>query len=74
MERSSDCDDVDMGCAASAEDKSAADRSKQIEKELRAEGERAAREVKLLLLGMHLCSRFLSPILAEIFIGLQCVR
>jgi len=40
-----------MGCATSAEDKTAADRSKQIEKELRADGEKAAREVKLLLLG-----------------------
>jgi len=51
-----DCDSVTtsnakMGCTASAEDKTAADRSKQIEKELRADGERAAREVKLLLLG-----------------------
>jgi len=43
-----------MGCAASVEDKSASVRSKQIEKELRADGERAAREVKLLLLGMHI--------------------
>jgi len=42
-----------MGCAASADDKSATERSKQIEKELRADGERAAREVKLLLLGTH---------------------
>jgi len=40
-----------MGCASSSENKSASDRSKQIEKELRADGERAAREVKLLLLG-----------------------
>jgi len=45
---------AEMGCAASADDKSASDRSKQIEKELRADGERAAREVKLLLLGMHI--------------------
>jgi len=40
-----------MGCAASTDDKSAADRSKQIEKQLRADGEKASREVKLLLLG-----------------------
>ena len=40
-----------MGCAFSGDDKSASDRSKQIEKQLRADGERAAKEVKLLLLG-----------------------
>lgn len=40
-----------MGCAISADDRNAADRSKQIEKQLRADGEKAAREVKLLLLG-----------------------
>ena len=40
-----------MGCTLSAEDKQAAERSKQIDKQLRVEGERASREVKLLLLG-----------------------
>ncbi|CAH1264444.1 GNAI3 [Branchiostoma lanceolatum] len=40
-----------MGCAISAEDKAAAERSKMIDKNLRADGEKAAREVKLLLLG-----------------------
>ena len=40
-----------MGCTISAEDKAAAERSKMIDKNLRADGERAAREVKLLLLG-----------------------
>jgi hypothetical protein len=41
-----------MGCAVStAVVKEAAERSKKIDKELRADGERAAREVKLLLLG-----------------------
>lgn len=40
-----------MGCASSTDDKSATDRSKQIEKLLRADGEKASREVKLLLLG-----------------------
>ena len=41
-----------MGCAVStAADKEAAERSKKIDKDLRADGERAAREVKLLLLG-----------------------
>ena len=40
-----------MGCAVSADDKAAQERSKQIDKSLRADGEKAAREVKLLLLG-----------------------
>ncbi|XP_045165802.1 guanine nucleotide-binding protein G(i) subunit alpha [Mercenaria mercenaria] len=40
-----------MGCAVSSDDKAAQERSKQIEKQLRADGEKAAREVKLLLLG-----------------------
>jgi hypothetical protein len=41
-----------MGCAVStAVEKEAAERSKKIDKDLRADGERAAREVKLLLLG-----------------------
>ncbi|XP_058810055.1 G protein alpha i subunit-like [Phymastichus coffea] len=41
-----------MGCAASTNtDKAAAERSKKIDKGLRADGERIANEVKLLLLG-----------------------
>ncbi|XP_013861730.1 guanine nucleotide-binding protein G(i) subunit alpha-2 [Austrofundulus limnaeus] len=40
-----------MGCTVSAEDKAAAERSKMIDKNLREDGEKAAREVKLLLLG-----------------------
>ncbi|XP_034230656.1 guanine nucleotide-binding protein G(i) subunit alpha [Thrips palmi] len=41
-----------MGCAvSSAGEKEAAERSKKIDKDLRMDGERAAREVKLLLLG-----------------------
>ncbi len=40
-----------MGCTISQEDKVAAERSKMIDKNLKADGERAAREVKLLLLG-----------------------
>ena len=40
-----------MGCTVSAEDKLAAERSKMIDKNLRDDGEKAAREVKLLLLG-----------------------
>jgi guanine nucleotide-binding protein G(i) subunit alpha len=41
-----------MGCAVSADDKAAVERSKQIDKVLRQDGEKASREVKLLLLGM----------------------
>lgn len=40
-----------MGCTVSAEDKAAAERSRMIDKNLREDGEKAAREVKLLLLG-----------------------
>lgn len=41
-----------MGCAISSSgEKEAVERSKKIDKDLRADGERAAREVKLLLLG-----------------------
>ncbi|CAB1415350.1 unnamed protein product [Pleuronectes platessa] len=40
-----------MGCTVSAEDKAAAERSKMIDKNLREDGEKASREVKLLLLG-----------------------
>uniref|UniRef100_K1Q3T7 Guanine nucleotide-binding protein G(I) subunit alpha n=1 Tax=Magallana gigas TaxID=29159 RepID=K1Q3T7_MAGGI len=39
-----------MGCAVSADDKAAVERSKQIDKALRVDGEKASREVKLLLL------------------------
>uniref|UniRef100_A0A8C6GD49 Guanine nucleotide-binding protein G(i) subunit alpha-2 n=1 Tax=Mus spicilegus TaxID=10103 RepID=A0A8C6GD49_MUSSI len=42
-----------MGCTVSAEDKAAAERSKMIDKNLREDGEKAAREVKLLLLGIN---------------------
>lgn len=41
-----------MGCAISSESKEAVERSKKIDKDLRADGEKAAKEVKLLLLGM----------------------
>lgn len=41
-----------MGCAVSTTgDKEATERSKKIDRDLRADGERAASEVKLLLLG-----------------------
>ena len=44
---------VKMGCVTSQEDKAAMERSKAIDKGLRADGEKAAREVKLLLLGKY---------------------
>ena len=41
-----------MGCAVSTPaDREALERSKKIDKDLRMEGEKASREVKLLLLG-----------------------
>ena len=40
-----------MGCAVSSLEKEAAERSKKIDQELRRDGEKASREVKLLLLG-----------------------
>lgn len=40
-----------MGCTLSAEDKAAIERSKIIDRNLREDGEKASREVKLLLLG-----------------------
>lgn len=40
-----------MGCTLSTEDKAAVERSKMIDRNLRDDGEKAAREVKLLLLG-----------------------
>uniref|UniRef100_A0A8C5YUX9 G protein subunit alpha i2 n=1 Tax=Marmota marmota marmota TaxID=9994 RepID=A0A8C5YUX9_MARMA len=56
-----------MGCTVSAEDKAAAERSKMIDKNLREDGEKAAREVKLLLLGITsqtlCCSSKFSPTL-----------
>ncbi|MED6285399.1 hypothetical protein ILYODFUR_036143, partial [Ilyodon furcidens] len=40
-----------MGCTLSTDDKVAQERSKMIDRNLRDDGEKAAREVKLLLLG-----------------------
>lgn len=40
-----------MGCTLSTDDKQAQERSKMIDRNLRDDGEKAAREVKLLLLG-----------------------
>jgi guanine nucleotide-binding protein G(i) subunit alpha len=45
-----------MGCAMSSigEDKEAIERSKRIDRDLRADAHKASREVKLLLLGKYL--------------------
>ena len=40
-----------MGCAVSSLEKDAAERSKKIDQDWRRDGEKASREVKLLLLG-----------------------
>lgn len=53
-----------MGCAVSTTgDKEATERSKKIDRDLRLDGERAASEVKLLLLGM--CMKYLWLIYAS---------
>ena len=41
-----------MGCAMSAEERQQRARSKQIEKNLKEDGIQAAKDIKLLLLGM----------------------
>lgn len=48
-----------MGCAMSAEERAALARSKQIEKNLKEDGIQAAKDIKLLLLGMSLLFRCL---------------
>lgn len=42
-----------MGCTLTAQDKVAQDRSKMIDRNLRDDGEKSSREVKLLLLGKN---------------------
>lgn len=42
-----------MGCAMSAEERAALARSKQIEKNLKEDGLQAAKDIKLLLLGVY---------------------
>lgn len=50
-----------MGCAVSTTgEKAAAERSKKIDKDLRLDGERAASEVKLLLLGIIFIHTYLN--------------
>jgi len=62
---------LEMGCAVSTTiEKEAAERSKKIDKDLRADGERAAREVKLLLLGKE---RSITTTNEHVFI-VQCIR
>lgn len=46
-----------MGCAISSEDKAAVERSRALDRQLKADGEKAGREVKLLLLGKACCDR-----------------
>ena len=43
-----------MGCALSAEERAAQERSRQIDRQLRSDESKITREVKLLLLGMFL--------------------
>ena len=51
MKLRSDTKTYKMGCAVSSIEKEAAERSKKIDQELRRDGEKPSREVKLLLLG-----------------------
>ena len=46
-----------MGCAVSSMEKEAAERSRKIDRELQKDGEKASKEVKLLLLGKLLITR-----------------
>ena len=56
-----------MGCAVSALEKEAAERSKKIDQELRRDGEKAKLEVKLLLLGKKLLNYFSNSSQAKLF-------
>lgn len=51
-----------MGCTVSAEERAAIARTKQIDQTLKEEGQKARRDVKLLLLGMTF---FLNTILTS---------
>lgn len=60
-----------MGCAVSTTgEKAAQARSKKIDRDLRADGERAASEVKLLLLG-KICLKLQMCFLYKTFKGLE---
>lgn len=48
---------ADMGCAQSAEERAAAARSRQIERNLKEDGIQASKDIKLLLLGIVLTAR-----------------
>lgn len=50
-----------MGCTSSAEERAALARSKAIEKNLKEDGAQAAKDIKLLLLGMFRLT-FMSPV------------
>jgi len=45
-----------MGCSLSADDRAALERNRQIEKELKEDGLQAAKDIKLLLLGLYIIS------------------
>ena len=46
-----------MGCSQSAGDKESIERSKALDKQLKEDGEKAAKDVKLLLLGAGECGK-----------------
>lgn len=45
---------VEMGCTQSAEERAAIERSRQIERNLKEDGVQAAKDIKLLLLGLYI--------------------
>lgn len=47
-----------MGCAVSSMEKEAAERSRKIDRELQKDGEKASKEVKLLLLGKTFSNKY----------------
>ena len=60
-----------MGCAMSAEERAAVARSKLIEKNLKEDGIQAAKDIKLLLLGI---TPFLHSFLLSVFLKVNRER
>ena len=47
-----------MGCSLSADDRAALERNRAIERGLKEDGMQAAKDIKLLLLGMYIISLY----------------
>lgn len=61
-------DRLDMGCSVSAEDRAAVERNKQIERTLKEDGQQAAKDIKLLLLGRVTATTTLSLVVVVIIV------